>query len=268
MRAGISTASLFMRRENEDALSLFNEWGIDCAEVFLTSFYQYKRSFGELLKTRQGRVCINSVHDLTSQFEPQLFSAHAGIMRDAYACLAGVLEVGQLLSAPYYSFHGLTRAKRGERNPDKDNFDNLIQGFARLSDFCQGYGITLCLENVEWSTYNREGVFSRIAKEVPAMRGVLDIKQARLSEIPYQTYLREMGEKLAYVHISDVDEKGKMCLPGKGRFDFDELIKRLQGVGFDGALIIEAYAGDYGDTEELKASYEFVKELAYKYSAK
>ncbi len=261
MRAGISTASLFLRRDNEEALPLFQTLGVDCAEVFLTSFYQYKREYGEFLALKKGNISVNSVHDLTSQFEPQLFNRHQGVRADAYAILDEVLTVANLLGAPYYSFHGLTRAKKGAREGGNDDFPKLIKDFAELTEFCSARGVRLCLENVEWSTYNRPGVFSKLAREIPALEGVLDIKQARISGYPYQAYLEEMGERLAYVHILDVDREGKNCLPGRGCFDFKELVVRLKDVGFDGALLIEAYAGDYQDEGELKEAYEYVRSL-------
>ncbi len=268
MRAGISTASLFLRRENEDALPFLDSLGVQCAEVFLTSFREYSRTYGELLASKKGKVSVNSVHDLTSQFEPQLFNAHAGVREDAYAILQNVLDAATALGAPYYSFHAITRAKRAARSGENDNFPWLIGHFSKISDFCKKSGVTLCLENVEWATYNRPGVFSRIAEGVPDLRGVLDVKQARISGYPYHSYLEEMGEKLAYVHLSDVTDEGRMCLPGKGAFDFETLIKRLQDVGFDGALLIEAYEKDYEKEEELKISYEYVDELLYKMNAK
>ena len=77
-----------------------------------------------------------------------------------------------------------------------------------------------------------------------------------------------MGEKLACAHISDVTAEGKMCLPGKGIFDFETMIKRLQDVNFNGALLIEVYENDYEKEEELKASCEYVEELLYKLNAK
>ena len=97
---------------------------------------------------------------------------------------------------------------------------------------------------------------------------MLDIKQARISEFPYEQYLTEMGEKLAYVHVSDVDERGKICLPGKGRFDFERLIKQLLDVGFDGALLVEVYNRDYKDEQELKISCDYLNELLYKLGCK
>ena len=53
MRAGISTAALFLRRNNEDALPLFDEWRVDCAEVFLTSFSEYEPEFSRMLASQR-----------------------------------------------------------------------------------------------------------------------------------------------------------------------------------------------------------------------
>ena len=95
---------------------------------------------------------------------------------------------------------------------------------------------------------------------------VLDIKQARISAYPYPMYIRETAGRLKHVHVSDIDENGKICLPGKGRFDFPELLKRLDGAGFSGPLLIEVYKDDYCKEGELKASLDYLDELLYKYS--
>ena len=265
MRTGVSTASLFLRENNEDALPLLERLGVKTAEVFLTSFSEYGYPFADLLKECKGGLSINSVHDLNTGFEPQLFNAHPRVRADAFAWLEKVLESANALGAPYYTFHGTARMKRAARLPSADNFPKMVEGFARILDVCRIHGVTLCLENVEWSTYNRIGVFEKIAQEVPNLGGVLDIKQARISEYPYEKYLDEMGNRLAYAHISDVDEKGKICLPGKGIFDFETLIKRLQNVGFDGALLIEVYQNNYEKEEELKFACDFVNELLDKH---
>ena len=265
MQVGVSTASLFMRKNNEEALPLLSDLGVECAEVFLTSFSEYGYPFADILKSVKGDLNVYSVHALNTEFEPQLFSKHPRVKADAYGWAEKVLESAVALGAKHYTFHGTSRVKRASRSGKHDDFPSMIAGFAELSDFCESRGVSLCLENVEWSTYNRLGVFRILANEIPKLRGVLDIKQARISEQPWQSYLDEMGERLSHVHISDVDERGKMCLPGQGLFPFEELVKLLQGVGFDGAILVEVYNKDYKEYAELKKSVDFVKEILYKY---
>ena len=76
VKFGISTASLFLRKNNEEALPLLNEWGIPYAEVFLTSFSEYNPRFASALAAGKGEVRVHSVHVLNTQFEPQLYAEH------------------------------------------------------------------------------------------------------------------------------------------------------------------------------------------------
>lgn len=267
MQVGVSTASLFLRRFNEDALRLLNDLGVPCAEVFLTTFCEYEEAYARMLATQKGNVSVNSVHILNTQFEPQLFGTHPRVKADAFAILDKVLDCANIFGARYYTFHGTARIKRASRSGERDNFPAMISAFQEIITRCESKNVTLCLENVEWATYNRVGVFEKIAKENPTLKGVLDIKQARISGEKYSDYLTEMGEKIAYVHLLDVNSQGKTCLPGRGVFDFDDLILRLKDVGFNGALLIEAYAGDYGEEYELKSSCDFLNELLYKHGA-
>lgn len=264
MKTGVSTASLFLRKYNEDALPLLDSLGVKHAEVFLTTYSEYGKEFAQILSSRKGNITVNSVHSLVTDFEPQLFNAHDRARKDAFSRLEKVMESAQILRAPYYTFHGTARVKKASRSGALDNFPKMIENMQAVSDFCNARGVTLCLENVEWALYNRIGVFETLSSNIPNLKGVLDIKQARISEIPYENYLREMGSRLAYAHISGLDEKGKICLPHKGKFDFETLVKRLKDVGFDGALLIEVYTGDYGDETELKTACDYMDEILYK----
>lgn len=262
MRAGVSTASLFLRVNTEDALALLEEWGVKEAEVFLTSFCEYGGKFARILKSKAGNVRVNSVHALGTQFEPQLFAEHPRVLNDAYEWLRRFLASAKVLGAEYYSFHGLARMKRTFH----ENIPKRAEALSKICAECERFGVKLCLENVEWAYYNRPGVFRALKARCPSLMGVLDIKQARLSGYPYQEYLEEMGESLAYVHASDISSDGKMCLPGRGTFDFDGLFSRLRDIGFKGDVLLENYGGDYGDLGELKEAYEFLAEKAEKFS--
>ena len=265
MRAGVLTASLFERQNNEEALSLLNGLGIGVAEVFFTSFSEYGREFGELAAKGKGGLCVHSMHVLNTQFEPQLFASHPRVRADAFGWLEKALAGGRALGAAFYTFHGTARIKRAARSGERDDLTALGKNLRLISEFCAVRGIRLCLENVEWALYNRPGVFRAMTGECPELLGVLDIKQARLSCRPYSMYLKEMAGRIAHVHVSDVDERGRICLPGRGIFDFPDLIRRLADTGFDGPLLIEVYKNDFSRPEELKESCDYLSELVDKY---
>ena len=262
MTAGISTASLFLRVNTEDAAALLAEWDVGAVEVFLTSFSEYDRNFSKQVASCLGAERAYSVHVLGTQFEPQLFSEHPRVRADAYVWLRRAMEAAKEIGAKHYSFHGPARMKRTFR----EDFARTGPCLCEVASVCAEYGVALSLENVECAFYNRPGVFRRLQAFCPRLSGVLDLKQARLSGFSYAEYLEEMGPALTHVHVSDVTEAGVMCLPGTGTFDFDDLLLRLRDVGFGGALLIENYRKDYADFGALKASYEFLAEKVAKYN--
>ncbi len=262
MKAGISTATLFLRKNNEDALPIFASWGLETAEVFLTSFSEYDPSFAELLAARKGAVSVHSVHVLNTQFEPQLYAEHPRVKEDAFGWLEKTMRSAAILGAKYYTFHGIARLKR----TFKENLIRTGERTEEIARFCAERGVTLAYENVEWAFYNRPGIFRELKACCPSLAGVLDLKQARITGYDYREYLGEMGGAISHVHVSDLTADGKMCLPGQGIFDFDELFSRLLDVGFCGAVLIENYKNDYAQLDDLKHSYEFLAEKIEKYS--
>ena len=258
MKVGISTATLFLKKNNEEALPLFASWGVPCAEVFLTSFCEYTPSFAEQLAAVRGDVEIHSLHVLNTQFEPQLYADHPRVRADAFHLLSEVLCSARILRARNYTFHGVARIKRTFR----ENLAKSAPQTAEIFQFCRDKGVRLCYENVEWALCSHPGVFSELRRACPDLGGVLDIKQARISGYDWRDYLAEMGQSLATVHVSDIAADAKMCLPGQGVFDFAELFSRLRDVGFGGAVLIENYSRDYTRMDEVRRSFEWLSDLA------
>ena len=261
MQTGISTASLFFRKTTEDALKFLNENNVSTAEVFLESYCEYDVEFGKLLKSVQGKTKVHSVHTLTTQFEPQLYSINERAQRDSFMLLDKTMNAARQVGAKYYTFHGGARFKK---TPFKIDYERVGKITQDIIDAIKPYGVSLAYENVHWGYYNYIGFFEEIRKRTVGLKATLDIKQARQSGISYIDYIEEMKGDIVTVHLSDLDQNGKMCLPGKGVTDFEDLFKRLADVGFDGALIIEAYQSDYGEYSELFHSLEFIKELSQK----
>ena len=254
MKIGISTASLFNRLETEDALSAIKEAGADICEVYLETFYEYRPEFAKKYADRAGEVY--SVHTNPLNFEPQLFEPSRRVRGDGFYWLDQLLRSAILFGAKNYTFHGFAR-----KNGTSDDFDYIAERLREIAAFCARYGVTLCLENVHWATYNRPSVFRELKARCPEIAGVLDLKQARKSGYPYLMYINDMAGSISHIHVSDADEHGKTCLPGQGVYDFKEIFSRLKDAGFDGNVFIEC--GSFVNFEELKTSVEFLKEILY-----
>jgi len=261
MKIGVSTASLFLRNYNEDALIKFNELGIAATEIFLASYSEYTKEFGKILKNNKGNIDVHSVHVLNTQFEPQLYSNHLRALNDAYFYLENVMKIAKILKAKYYTFHGIARLKK---TPIVSDFKIIGEKTNKIIECCEKFNIKLAYENVHWAYYSYAGFFSELKKYCPKLKGVLDIKQARQSDINYREYIKDMSDNIVTVHLSDYNDKGSIVLPGKGLFDFETLLKELKDNNFDGAMLIEVYKDDFNNLIELKQSSDYIQELAYK----
>ena len=261
MQTGISTSSLFGRFQTEYATEELKNAGVKTAEVFLESFCEYNKKFGKKIKKLKDGMDIHSVHTLTTQFEPQLYSVNERAKKDSFILLERTMQAAEAMGAKYYTFHGGARFKK---TPMVLDMDKVGAETADILSVCKKHGVLLAYENVHWGYYNYIGFFAELEKRVPELKGTFDIKQARQSGIPYKEYISEMGESIVTAHISDINTDGKMCLPGNGVIDFGEVFSRLKDVGFNGAILIEAYPSDYKELSELYRSLDFVSETAYK----
>lgn len=262
MKLGISTASLFGRLDSEKALEFLSNTPIETAEIFLESFCEYNKKFGKKLAKIKGNLDINSVHVLTTQYEQTLYSQNEKAKQDSFMLLDNAMACAEKFKAKYYTFHGVARLKK---LPFKIDFDRVGRITNDIIQVTKKHGITLAYENVHWCYYNYIGFFSELKKRVPDLKGTLDIKQARLSNVACGEFISEMASDIVTVHLSDIDENGKMCLPSKkGVTDYNEIFKRLKDVGFNGAMLLEVYKDDFNELEELFESLEYIKELQYK----
>ena len=258
MKTGISTASLFGRFFTEDALKFLSDNKVKTCEVFLESYCEYKKEFGETLNKCKGETEIHSVHTLTTQFEPQLYSLNVRAQEDSFSLLKDTMQAAKACGAKYYTFHGQARLKK---TPISINFERSGAITQKIIDVCGNYGVTLAYENVHWGYYNYVGFFKELKNRTCGLKGTFDIKQARQSGVDYREFIKEMGEDIVTAHLSDIDENGKMCLPGRGITDFKDVIKRLKDVGFDGAVLLEVYQNDFKEFSELFDSLAYITDI-------
>lgn len=76
-------------------------------------------------------------------------------------------------------------------------------------------------------------------------------------------YIKDMEEHFARAPVRR-GRKRKNLPSRRGIFDFEECLRRLKDAGFNGAALIEVYAGDYGEYRELKGACDYLDEIIYK----
>ncbi|NLK17110.1 MAG: sugar phosphate isomerase/epimerase [Clostridiales bacterium] len=258
MELAISTACYFSKLFTEQSFVEVKKLGLTTCEVFLATFYEYESSFAEILKRESRGLKVYSVHALTNQFEPELFNLSPRTRADAERLFDKVVSSGRTLGAKYYTFHGPTRLKK---KAYKFDFEKLGERFCQLNERAMAQGVRMAYENVNWTFFSEPDYWANLKRYCPGLNTVLDIKQAMQSRIDYIAFLDVMEGSLANVHICDWDENGRLCMPGRGVFDFKGLFKRLEDIGYGGPVTLEIYADAYKDFSEIKECTDYLLSL-------
>lgn len=262
MIVGISTACFFPDIYTEQAVVEIGKMHISDVEVFFSSLSEYRIPFVKEVKKRadDNGIDIYSIHALSLQFEPQLFSKHARARQDSMDIYKQVLEAGAVLGAKVYVFHGPAHVKFSRTL--LLNYEYIGQHVTMLADMAQQYGIKLAWETVHWCWYR--------SPEFPIMLSpylgtdnlyyTLDIKQAAQSGHNPIDYIANMSDRLVNVHLCDYqyDQNRGIIpkLPFAGEMDFDALKQALGETGYSGAVMLEVYRSNYSDTDELENNYQ------------
>lgn len=265
MEFGMSTACFYGAELNEDALMKIAQMGIPNAEIFFAGMTEYEPSFVRRLRkiAKDNGVRIRSVHALTTQFEPQLFTAHPRQFDEAMDLYCRVLEAAETLGASAYVFHGPAFLKKARHM--KVDFERTGERFSMLADVASEYGVRLCYETVHWCWYQYPEFAQKLLEHVYSdnLRFTLDMKQAAQSGYDCCEYIDKMGGRLSHVHVCDyrVEPDGGVepAMPMEGQADWSSLRDKLWEIGYDELLMLEVYTMNYQSLQELLDSYEQVK---------
>jgi sugar phosphate isomerase/epimerase len=259
---GMSTACFFPHTYTEQTIEQMARMNVRHIEVFFCCLSEYKKSFVDDLKRRidDAGISVYSIHALSLQFEPQLFSPHARARQDSLDIYRQVLEAGAALGAGVYVFHGPSNVKKARKF--SVNYPYTAEYADPLADMAKDYGIRLAWENVHWCWY-AEPDFP--AKLLPHMTSdnlyfTLDAKQAAQAGHDPSDYIDATQGRLVNVHICDFErspEKGVVPrLPFEGEMDFGRFTRRLAETGYDGGVMLEVYSHNYRDLPQLQSCYE------------
>lgn len=261
MKLGISTASFFNRVPTESAFDILRQMRVDTTEVFLNTFSEYEKPFVDAIVPRRGNIDVHSVHCLSTQIEPQLFSGNARVRGDAENLFRKVCYAGYMLGAKFYTFHGPMRLKKRTYTFDYIKLGNRVN---QLIDIAQSYGVNLSYENVHWTYASEPEYFKQLLKQCPRLYTTLDVKQAVQAGSDPIKFLDVMGGRISTIHLCDVDKAGNTALPGYGKINFEKFFRELEKRNINVHALIEVYSRDYKDLNELKSSYDYITNLIIK----
>ena len=259
MEIGISTASYFNKLQIEDAILDIGAHGVRLCELFLNTFSEYEPEFVELLAERlkSAEVQVFSVHPMSMQYEPQLFSIHTRQRADAWSLFERVLSAGQRVGASHYVMHGPARLFGGVKNIEMARIAPILLDLDALA---ADYGIQLTLENVSWCIFNEPEFGARLQDFTGGkIKHTLDVKQAVRSGYDPVDFIRAVGDQIVNVHLCDATSlpgrSARYDMPGFGGYDFCNMFNLLAEKGYTGPAFIEVYSDMYSEIPVLYESY-------------
>lgn len=130
------------------------------------------------------------------------------------------------------------------------------EGIERCARHAEGYGVTVGLENAAgYRFFTTAGLLQRMVDEVasPCVRMVYDVTNGPESEYP-PAALRQIGDCLALIHLSDKSD-GNGHLPiGMGQVAFEPIAASLRATGFQGVSVVEVTHPQASDGALLSAA--------------
>lgn len=255
MVAGVSSACLYPMH-TEDSLRILGELGVKNVEVFFSDNSEASGSiFAEITDiVKSYEMNVISVHPYSSPMETMfLFSEYDRREQTLLDIYKGIFDSMTVLDAKLFVLHGAILSA-------KCNDERYIDRFMRLTDIAKDFGITIVQENISYCKSSDIDFLKMLKNECDA-KFVLDIKQAVRSGISPIKIIEALGDSILHIHASDNGENGD-CLPiGKGSFDFPSLISALNGIDYNGALLVELYRNNFGEPAELFDSMKKLEAL-------
>lgn len=259
MRIGLSSAAFYGRMETEEMAHRLRKFPLEVCEIFLETHSEYSADFGSIVRENLGGLPCVSVHPKGTQFEPDLFGQSKRQVADALDIFARICDAGGVLGARYYVLHGPGTINT-QRRPGE--IRDLLPRMAQMQQIAAQRGMQVLWENVSWCSMRTAEDVQAVRALLPEMGFVLDVKQAYRAGTTPQAILAAMGEHIRHVHALDMDEDGRLVLPGQGGMtDWRALKKQLTDQGYDGAVILEPYTVQPEDEDALRQSVCWLREI-------
>lgn len=161
-----------------------------------------------------------------------------------------------------------------EPNIDEERSEkmaNARQSLARLAEYADRYGATVCVENLPRTCLGRTAdEVVELAAADPRLRVCFDVNHLCLEYgCDHQEFVAKLGHLIETTHMSDydfVDEKH--FFPGNGQIDWQEVISLLENAGYCGPFLTEggfepsrwAPEVPFGKVEDLHERHMHIKE--------
>lgn len=153
------------------------------------------------------------------------------------------------------------------RNPDgslvKDALERRCEELDRAGKLCRQMGLRLCSHNHEKELDNNAEELRAVLKRTdPANVWVLlDLAYVHIARLQAPPLIREIGKRVAAVHVRDLNGPKQEALLGQGQVDYKATAEALRNAGWSGWAILEMnQRKDISSREMVTMGRRYMKE--------
>ena len=216
-----------------------SKMGYDGVEVPLFNLDLDYPAWGDRLNDlglQRTAVTVRTAEDNPISPDASIRQAGIAASKRALDCCAALGATH--LVGPYHSALG----EFSGAGPTEDEWKWAVESMQPVAEHAGSLNITLGLESLNrFETYllNTIADTARFARDVnhPACRIMYDSFHANIEEKNIRQAIREGGDLICHVHISENDRS----TPGKGNIDWPATFAGLQEIGYEGWMVVEAF---------------------------
>ena len=172
--------------------------------------------------------------------ERDFVSADPEIRKNAVAYVKACVDFAEAIGAHSISVQASACMKTVAQASPEEEWSWAVAGLREAGEYAMTKNIRLTLE--AWNRYetyliNRLDQALKMVNEInlPNVGVMADTYHMNIEESNMGDALRNVGDKLFYVHIADSNR----AAPGRGHIDFIEVAQALRDIGYDGWVSME-----------------------------
>jgi D-psicose/D-tagatose/L-ribulose 3-epimerase len=219
--------------------------GFDILEISTAYLVDFPKEKLDAIKNRANDKGIELTYCVGFSNDKDMASMDEQIRKNGIVCAKKTLDVIHSMGGKV--FGGITYsswpAVFNEGIVDKrPQLERSIESLKEVTKIAEDYGIIYCAEVVnrfEQYLINtaEEGVAFVQAVGSPNLKLLLDTFHMNIEEDDFGQAITLAGDKLGHFHIGETNRK----TPGKGRMPWDQIVKALKGINYQGRIVMEPF---------------------------
>lgn len=255
IKIGIESTAYITDKNYTEGIKKMKEHGYDCMDFrdFMcpdSEFYsmdqkQFVEYFSEF---RKAADCIGvnvwQMHSMWPQDDTTEKSRALVIEKSKLA-----IKAAGILGCKYFIIHPVLPYGWGDEPTIEEAHKLTVERINELLPFAKKEGVVICLENIplpKGHSFSTMQEFKDVVRAISDSNVKLCYDTGHCNVIAENQYesIKLFGDDLATLHVhDDINHQDRHLIPYQGQIDWQEIVKALGRIGFNGCVSLETSVG-------------------------